>query len=136
LREMTVPPAGAPLDSAAVQEVVALEPKVVAAQCSDVIDTAVTRDIPVWALRPFNDAVRVADSLLLKLPAVTVKVALVPLGGIVSEPGTMRSGVLDVIVTIAPVLPTLPLRLSVQLDVPLGPKAPPLQESELTPVTV
>jgi hypothetical protein len=78
----------------------------------------------------------VADSLLLKLPAVTVKVALVPLGAIVRESGAARSEVLEVIAKTAPVLPALPLRLTVQLDVPLGPKAPPLQESELTPTTV
>lgn len=77
-----------------------------------------------------------ADSLLLKLPAVTVKVALVPLGAIVRESGAARSGVLEVIATTAPVLPTLPLRFTVQLEAPLGPKAPPLQESELTPRTV
>lgn len=47
LRETTVPPAGAPLDSVAVQDVVALDPKVVVAHCSDVIDAEVTSDIPV-----------------------------------------------------------------------------------------
>jgi hypothetical protein len=130
-RETVAPPVGAALVRVTVQVLTAPEARLAGLHASEERVTGTTSEI-VAVDRPLREAVIVAVSLPIKLSAVATNVALLALAGIVSEEGTVRSGILEVMPTVAPPVPAVPLRVTLQVEEPAGLREPGPQLRELT----
>jgi hypothetical protein len=90
--EIAMPPAGAALEIATVQEVLALGARLDEAHCKAVNAAGAVTAIDAMAEEPFREMV----------PAVALNVALVALAGTVTDAGTVRAARLSERLTAAP----------------------------------
>ncbi len=101
-RVTTVPPVGAGFDSVTVQEVLALEARLEAVQVREVRLTGPNKEMLTGTELPLREAVRVALALVVTVPVVAVKEAVVAVASTVTEAGTVKVALFEAKVTTVP----------------------------------
>ena len=91
LNDTDAPPVGAAFDNVTVQELVAFDPKLVGLHTSELTNTGATRLIVAGLELPLYVAVTVAVRLLLKVPVVALKLAVVAFAATVTDAGTVNA---------------------------------------------
>jgi hypothetical protein len=91
LSDTNAPPVGATFDSVTVHEPVAFDVRVVGLQTSELTNTGATRLIVAGAELPLYVAVTVAVRLLLSVPVVALKLAVVAFATTVTDAGTVNA---------------------------------------------
>ena len=91
LNDTIAPPVGAAFVSVTVHELVAFDPKLVGLHTSELTNTGATRLIVAGLELPLYVAVTVAVRLLLKLPVVALKLAVVAPAATITDAGTVNA---------------------------------------------
>ena len=91
LNDTDAPPAGATFDSVTVQALVALDPRLVGLHTSELTSTGAIKLIVAGAELPLYVAVTVAVRLLLNVPDVALKPAVVAPADTVTDAGTVSA---------------------------------------------
>lgn len=115
------PPAGAALDNVTVQELVPLEARAVGLQAREEILEAPCRVMVAVAVPPVIEAVMVALPPEERVPVLALNEPVVPFGGMVMAPGTVRAALFDDRLTMVSPLEG-PGKVTVQRLVPLEPR--------------
>ncbi len=89
LNDTDAPPVGAAFVNVTVQELVAFDPRLVGLHTSELTNTGATRPIVAGAELPLYVAVTVAVRLLLSVPVVALKFAVVAFAATVTDAGTV-----------------------------------------------
>ncbi len=91
LSDTDAPPVGAAFDNVTVQELVAFDPKLVGLHASELTKTGATKLIVAGLELPLYVAVTVAVRLLLSVPVVALKLAVVAFAATVTDAGTVSA---------------------------------------------
>ncbi len=91
LSDTDAPPVGAAFDNVTAQELVALDPRLVGLHTSELTNTGATRLIVAGAELPLYVAVTVAARLVLNVPVVALKLAVVDPAATVTDAGTVNA---------------------------------------------
>ena len=91
LSDTDAPPVGAAFDNVTVHELLAFDPKLVGLHTSELTNTGATKLIVAGAELPLYVAVTVAVRLLLNVPVVALKLAVVVLAATVTDAGTVKA---------------------------------------------
>jgi len=91
LSDTDAPPVGAAFDNVTVHELLAFDPKLVGLHTNELTKTGATRLMVAGAELPLYVAVTVAVRLLLSVPVVALKPAVVVPAPTVTEAGTVKA---------------------------------------------